>query len=81
VNLPPPRHPALLYLCIALRARIAAARTRDSQRGASVVEWVVISMIVISLVAFVGYLITQAVQSKARQVSTCIGTAGSTQDC
>jgi hypothetical protein len=81
VKLPPPRHPALLYLLIAVRARIAAARALDRQRGASVVEWVVISMIVISLVAFVGYLITQAVHSKAQQVSTCIGTAGTAQDC
>lgn len=81
MNLPPPRHPALLYLWFTLCARIAAARAGERQRGASVVEWVVISMIVISLVAFVGYLITQAVQSKAQQVSTCIGTASSTQGC
>ena len=77
----PPRHPASLYLWLTLCARIAAARAGGRQRGASVVEWVVISMIVISLVAFVGYLITQAVQSKAQQVSTCIGTAATTQGC
>ena len=77
---PRPGNPALTYLWIALRARVAKARSGDLQRGASAVEWVVISMIVVTIVAAVGFLISQAVRTKAQQVSTCIGGADGTQN-
>lgn len=83
MTMPRPRvnHPAVIYLWITLRARIAKVRSGELQRGASAVEWVVISMIVVTIVAAVGLLISKAIRDKAQQVSTCIGTADGTNGC
>lgn len=73
---------ALQYVWISLRARIARVRSGELERGASAVEWVVISMIVVTIVAVVGYVISQALQNKASDVSNCIaGANGSKNGC
>ena len=51
---------ALEYAWVSLRARVAKVRSGELERGASAVEWVVISMIVVTIVAVVGYVISQA---------------------
>jgi hypothetical protein len=63
---------ALDYAWVSLRARIAKARSGDLERGASAVEWVVITLIVVGMVVIAGYIISQAVQGKAKNVGTCI---------
>jgi Flp pilus assembly pilin Flp len=73
---------ALQYAWINLRARVAKVRSGELERGASAVEWVVISMIVVTIVAAVGYVISQALQTKATSVSNCIaGTTGASGAC
>lgn len=73
---------ALHYAWVSLRARIARVRSGELERGASAVEWVVISMIVVTIVAVVGFIISQALQNKAQAVSNCIrGANGTNQGC
>jgi hypothetical protein len=73
---------AVQYAWIGLRARFARVRSGDLDRGASAVEWVVISMIVVGIVATVGYFISLALTGRAKSVSDCIGSAnGSQQGC
>jgi Flp pilus assembly pilin Flp len=75
---------ALEYVWVSLRARIARARSGELERGASAVEWVIITLIVSGLVVAVGYLISLAVRGKATQASTCISGANganSQQNC
>jgi len=73
---------ALEYAWVSLRARVAKVRSGELERGASAVEWVVISMIVVTIVAVVGYVISQALQTKATAVQKCInGTTGTKKGC
>jgi len=73
---------ALQYAWVSLRARIARVRSGELERGASAVEWVVISMIVVTIVAVVGYVISDALTKRADTVGTCIGGAdGSKKGC
>ena len=60
------------------RARLARARAGERERGASAVEWVVISMIVVGLCVGAGILISTAVSGKATSIQTCIDNASST---
>ena len=66
------------YARTLLAARYARARARDRQLGASTVEWVVITMIVVVIALAVGGIITAVVTDKARQVCTSINGAGGT---
>jgi Flp pilus assembly pilin Flp len=70
---------ALHYAWVSLRARIARVRSGELERGASAVEWVVISMIVVTIVAVVGFVISQALQNRATNVSNCIAGANGTK--
>jgi Flp pilus assembly pilin Flp len=73
---------ALHYALLSLRARVARVRSGDLERGASAVEWVVISMIVVTIVAVVGFIISTALTNKANAVSNCIGgTNGTNNGC
>ena len=73
---------ALQYAWVSLRARIARVRSGELDRGASAVEWVVISMIVVTIVAVVGFVLSTALKNKANTVSTCIGgTTGTKNGC
>jgi Flp pilus assembly pilin Flp len=66
---------ALQYVWVSLRARVAKVRSGELERGASAVEWVVISMIVVGLCVAVGVIITDALSAKATNVSNCINGA------
>lgn len=66
---------ALQYVWVSLRARIAKVRSGELDRGASAVEWVVISMIVVTIVVAVGFVLSQALSKRAGNVSTCIAGA------
>jgi Flp pilus assembly pilin Flp len=72
---------ALQYAWASLRARIARVRSGELERGASAVEWVVISMIVVTIVAAVGILISNALTARAGNVSNCIANANGQQGC
>jgi Flp pilus assembly pilin Flp len=71
---------ALQYAWVSLRARIARVRSGELERGASAVEWVVISMIVVTIVAVVGFLISNALKGRAQTVSNCINSANGTKN-
>lgn len=71
---------ALQYAWVSLRARIARVRSGELERGASAVEWVVISMIVVTIVAVVGFVLSNALKTRANTVSTCIGGANGTKN-
>jgi hypothetical protein len=73
--------PAVHYLRATLSARMAAARSGDRERGASVVEWVVITTIVVVIAVTVGVLITNALTNKGNQIVDCINSAGGTGQC
>ena len=67
--------PVLYYAWVNLRGRIARVRSGEMERGASAVEWVVISMIVVTIVVAVGFVLQKALNGRATQVSTCIAGA------
>jgi Flp pilus assembly pilin Flp len=73
-----PLAPAVDYLRVTFAARLAEARREDRERGASVVEWVVITTIVVVIAVTVGVLITNALTTKGNQIQTCINQAGGT---
>jgi Flp pilus assembly pilin Flp len=73
-----PLAPAVDYLRVVLRTKLAEARTRDRELGASVVEWVVITTIVVVIAITVGVLITNALTTKGNQIVNCINSAGGT---
>ena len=72
--------PALNYLDLVLRSRIAKARAaaegEERDLGASAVEWVVITMIVLVIVVAAGIVINTAIKGKTGKISTCINNAG-----
>jgi Flp pilus assembly pilin Flp len=73
--------PVVGYLRVMLSTRLAEARSEDRERGASVVEWVVITTIVVVLAVTIGVIITNALTTKAGDISTCINNAGTTSGC
>jgi Flp pilus assembly pilin Flp len=70
--------PVVDYLRVTLSAKLAEARSEDRERGASVVEWVVITTIVVVLAVTIGLIITTALNNKATDIQGCINTAGNT---
>lgn len=68
--------PALHYLRVSLKARYARARSEDAERGASAVEWVVISAIVVVIIVAVGGWLLTTLENKGKQVCTDINTSG-----
>lgn len=74
--------PTLNFAVVYLRGRIDRLRREDLSRGASAVEWVVISAIVVGIVAFVGFAIKQALTQKSTDVKNCIAsTTGDSSKC
>ena len=66
-------HPVADYLLLHARVRYHRVRSEDVSRGASAVEWVVITMILVVLAIGIGAIITRAVTNKANDVETKIG--------
>lgn len=56
----------------------SAAPRKASDRGASAVEWVIITGIVVAIVAGVGVIISKAITNKANNACTQINNAGNT---
>jgi Flp pilus assembly pilin Flp len=63
------------FLELMLRGRIDRARNTDD-RGASAVEWVVISAIVVAIALAVGLILQGALEGKADQIGSDIDGAG-----
>ncbi|MBF4161773.1 hypothetical protein [Nocardioides acrostichi] len=57
----------LRFLVLMLHVRIA--RARRAERGASMVEWVIITAILAALALSVGYLIVDKISSKASTIN------------
>lgn len=64
-----------------LRTRIARARGGELDRGASAVEWVIISAVVVAIVGVVAAIINDALQTGANNVSKCIKGASASGTC
>ncbi|AZM46734.1 hypothetical protein DMB38_13760 [Streptomyces sp. WAC 06738] len=69
-------HPAIDFLVTFLRGRVERARSGELDRGASAVEWVIISAIVVAIVSAVAVIINQALSDGANDVKDCISNAG-----
>jgi len=81
-RLPTISHPAVDFLLIFLKARVERVRSdKDLSRGASAVEWVVISAVVVTIVGAVAFIISGALSKKADEVGTCIGGATDSKTC
>jgi hypothetical protein len=74
-------HPVLDYLLLQLQVRHRRARAEGAELGASAVEWIVISAIVVAIVTFVGVIIRGALEQKAGDVQRCIQGANGTAGC
>lgn len=68
----PVSHPAIDFLVVYLQGRVARARDEDRSRGASAVEWVIISAIVVAIVGAIGVAINKALSDKSTDVTNCI---------
>jgi len=68
------------YLRTSLVSHYAKARSRaeDGERGASAVEWVVITAVVVIIIVFVSVMLVDVLEKKATQACNSINTAGGT---
>jgi hypothetical protein len=81
-RLPTVSHPAVDFLVAFVRARVERVRIReDLSRGASAVEWVIISAVVVTIVGVVAMIINSALRGKASDVSNCIQGTTDTKTC
>lgn len=78
-------HPAISYLNMVLQTRIASARAaaegEDRQLGASAVEWVVITLIVLVIAGGAAAIIIPAISRKTTSIQTCIDNSGTQTAC
>lgn len=68
-------HPTLDFLVTFVRGRMQRARSGELDRGASAVEWVIISAIVVAIVSAVAVIINNALEGGAQDVEECIQNA------
>jgi len=80
-RLPTVSHPAVDFLLVFLKGRLQRARNQDLSRGASAVEWVIISAVVVTIVGVVAALINGALKHKATDVSNCIQSTTDSKTC
>ncbi|MFF3845398.1 hypothetical protein [Streptomyces sp. NPDC002328] len=73
--------PAMDFLVTFLRGRVERARSGELDRGASAVEWVIISAVVVAIVGVVAAIINQALSDGAEKVGDCIEGAGASKTC
>ncbi|WP_405582718.1 hypothetical protein [Streptomyces sp. NBC_01190] len=83
MNRPPAvSHPAVDFLITYLKARVQRVRSADDlSRGASAVEWVIISAVVVTVVGVVAVIINGALKDKATDVGNCIQGASDSKTC
>ncbi|MCX4882828.1 MULTISPECIES: hypothetical protein [unclassified Streptomyces] len=73
--------PAVDFLVTFLQGRVQRARSGELDRGASAVEWVIISAVVVAIVGVVAAIINAALSKGATKVSTCIDGAKASGTC
>ena len=81
MNRLPFSHPTIDFLIVYLQGRIERARDEDRSRGASAVEWVIISAIVVAIVGAIGVALNKALSDKSSQVSDCITSTTKDSSC
>ncbi|MFH8795754.1 hypothetical protein [Streptomyces sp. NPDC017941] len=73
--------PAVDFLVTFLQTRVRRARSGELDRGASAVEWVIISAVVVAIVGVVAAIINNALKGGADKVSDCIEGADASKTC
>ncbi|MEU1627021.1 hypothetical protein ABZ746_17210 [Streptomyces sp. NPDC020096] len=74
-------HPAVAFLVTFLQGRLQRVRNGELDRGASAVEWVIISAVVVAIVGVVAAIINSALSDSATKVGNCIKGASATKTC
>ncbi|GAA4665555.1 hypothetical protein [Streptomyces youssoufiensis] len=74
-------HPALDFLLAFVRGRVERVRSGELDRGASAVEWVIISAVVVAIVGVVAAIINAALSDGADKVGDCIKGADASKTC
>ncbi|MEC4016496.1 hypothetical protein [Streptomyces sp. H27-D2] len=73
--------PTVDFLLAFLRGRVERARSGELDRGASAVEWVIISAVVVAIVGVVAAIINTALKGGAEKVGDCIAGAKASGTC
>lgn len=73
--------PAMDFLVTFFQARVERARSGELDRGASAVEWVIISAVVVAIVGVVAAIINAALSDGANKVGDCIKGAQASGTC
>ncbi|WP_413799846.1 hypothetical protein [Streptomyces iranensis] len=74
-------HPMVDFLVTFLRGRVERTRSAELDRGASAVEWVIISAVVVAIVGVVAAIINSALSDGAHKVGDCIKGADAQKTC
>ncbi|MBW1601173.1 hypothetical protein JJV70_03450 [Streptomyces sp. JJ66] len=74
-------HPAVDFLITFFQGRVQRARSGELDRGASAVEWVIISAVVVAIVGVVAAIINGALSEGAHKVEDCIAGAQASGTC
>ncbi len=73
--------PGVDFLITFLQGRVQRARSGELDRGASAVEWVIISAVVVAIVGVVAAIINEALDTGAKKVGECIKGADAGSTC
>ncbi|MGH4032473.1 hypothetical protein ACQB60_26440 [Actinomycetota bacterium Odt1-20B] len=73
--------PAVDFLVTFFQGRVQRVRSGELDRGASAVEWVIISAVVVAIVGVVAAIINQALDKGANNVKDCIEGATNDKTC
>jgi predicted PurR-regulated permease PerM len=74
-------HPAIAFLVTFVQGRLQRVRSGELDRGASAVEWVIISAVVVAIVGVVAAIINSALSEGANKVGNCIKGASASKTC
>ncbi|MEV0639663.1 hypothetical protein AB0I77_32955 [Streptomyces sp. NPDC050619] len=74
-------NPGVDFVITFLQGRVQRARSGELDRGASAVEWVIISAVVVAIVGVVAAIINQALDTGAKKVGKCIEGANQSGTC
>ena len=74
-------NPGLDLVITFLQGRVQRARSGELDRGASAVEWVIISAVVVAIVGVVAAVINGALKGGANDVKDCIEGADAGKTC
>ena len=73
--------PGVDFLITFLQGRVQRTRSGELDRGASAVEWVIISAVVVAIVGVVAAIINEALDTGAKKVGECIKGADAGSTC